>query len=337
MAERPPAEALRLMNGYRGYQLTVAACRLELPDLVAAGFNDARTLAAKTGTREGPLRRVLRGLVAWGFFARDRDGRLQPTPVSDAFRSDRPGLRNMTMMLSEESYHTWADLLYTLQTGQPAYEHTHGKSRWEKLAEDPEAARQFNAAMVEATTRGAGQFLGAYDFDCVHTVADIAGGSGALLSAILRAHPDMRGILFDLPAGLVDAPEAMKHAGVGDRVAIVEGSFFDAVPPGADLYLLKSIVHDWDDEPAVAILNACADAMGPGARLVLIERKLPDESDASMQALSTLMSDLNMMVLLGGRERTTAEYAALLERAGLRMTRPISMDSDFYAIEAMRA
>jgi hypothetical protein len=336
VAERPPAEALRLMNGYRGYQLTVAACRLQLPDLVAAGFNDAPTLAAKTRTHEDALRRVLRGLVAWGFFAHDGDGRFQLTPVSDAFRSDRPGLRNMTMMLSEESYHTWADLLYTLRTGQPAYEHTNGKSRWEKLAEDPEAAREFNTAMAEATTRGAGQFIDAYDFDGVHTVADIAGGTGALLTAVLRAHSEMRGILFDLPAGLVDAPDAMKQAGIADRVDIVEGSFFDAVPPGADLYLLKSIIHDWDDEPAVAILKACAAAMRPGARLVLIERKLPDESEVSAQALSTLMSDLNMMVLLGGRERTTAEYAALLERAGLGMTRAIPMESDFYAIEAMR-
>jgi hypothetical protein len=324
------------MNGYRGYQLAVAACRLQLPDLVAAGCNDAAALAAKTGTDEGALRRVLRGLVAWGFFAHDSDGRLQPTPVSDAFRSDRPGLRNMTMMLSEESYHTWADLLYTLRSGQPAYEQTHGKSRWEKLAEDPQAAREFNAAMVEATTRGAGQFLDAYGFEGVHAVADIAGGTGALLTAILQAHPKMRGILFDLPAGLVEAADALERAGVADRVEIVEGSFFDAVPPGADLYLLKSVIHDWDDEPAVAILKACAAAMGPGARLVLIERKLPDEGQVSAQALGTLMSDLNMMVLFGGRERTTAEYTALLERAGLRMTRPISFESDFYAIEAMR-
>jgi hypothetical protein len=202
------------------------------------------------------------------------------------------------------------------------------------LAENPEAARDFNAAMVEATTRVAAEFLAAYDFAGVHTVADVAGGTGALLSAILVAHPHMRGVLFDLSAGLVEAPAAMQTAGVADRVTIVEGSFFDSVPPGADLYLLKSIVHDWGDDPAVAILTTCAEAMGPAARLVLIERRLPET--ATPEALGALMSDLNMMVVLGGRERTTDEYAALLSRAGLHMTQASSMGSEFYAIEAMR-
>ncbi|HET9780733.1 MAG TPA: methyltransferase [Candidatus Dormibacteraeota bacterium] len=335
MADRPPAEAVRLMNGFRGYQLVVAACRLQLPDLVAAGCGDVASLAAKTKTHEGALGRVLRGLAAWGFFKQDSEGGYLATPISDAFRADRPGLRGMTMMLSEEAYHTWADLLFTLQTGSPAFEHRYGKSRWEWLAESPDAAREFNAAMVDATTRTSAQFLAVYDFDGVHTVADIAGGTGALLTAILVAHPQIRGILFDLPAGVAEAPAALTSAGIADRVTIVEGSFFDSVPREADLYLLKSIIHDWDDEPAVDILKTCANAMSREARLILLERELAD--DASAEALGTLMSDLNMMVVLGGRERTTDEYAALLAQAGLRITRTIPMHSDYYAIEAMRA
>jgi orsellinic acid C2-O-methyltransferase len=323
------------MNGYRAYQLVVAACRLQLPDLVAAGCYDVPSLAAKTKTHADSLRRVLRGLASWGFFTEDGDGGFLPSEISDAFRSDRPGLRNMTVMLSEESYHAWSDLLYTLHTGHAAYEHHHGKSRWERLAENPEASRDFNAAMVEATTRTAAQFLAAYDFEGVRTVADIAGGTGALLTAILAAHRQMQGILFDLPAGVVEAPAAIKAAGVADRVTIVEGSFFDSVPAGADLYLLKSIIHDWDDEPATAILKTCAGAMASHARLVLIERHMPDHATA--EVLGTLMSDLNMMVVLGGRERTTGEYAALLAHAGLRMTRAISLRSEFHAIEAMQA
>ncbi|HET7338845.1 MAG TPA: methyltransferase [Candidatus Dormibacteraeota bacterium] len=335
MAERPPAEAVRLMNGFRGYQLAVAACKLQLPDLVAKGCHDVHSLAAMTKTHEGSLRRVLRGLASWGFFTEDGDGGFLPTAISDAFRADRPGLRNTTMMLSEEAYHTWADVLYTLETGSPAFERRYGKPRWEMLAESPEASRDFNAAMVEVTRRVAAEFLAAYDFDGVDTVADIAGGTGALLSAILVAHPHVHGILFDLPAGVVEAPAAMKAAGVADRVTIVEGSFFDPVPAGADLYLLKSIIHDWDDEPATAILKSCAAVMEKHARLVLIERDMPEH--ATPDALSTLMSDLNMMVVLGGRERTDDEYAALLADAGLRFTRAISMRSDWHAIEAMRA
>ena len=323
------------MNGYRAFQLVVAACRLKLPDLVAAGCSDVASLAAKTQTDAGALGRVLRGLVTWGFFSLDGDETFLPTAVSDAFRADRPGLRNMTVMLSEEAYHAWSDLLYTIQTGRPAYEHFHGKNRWEKLAEDPEASHDFNVAMVEATTRAAHQFLAVYDFGGMRMAADIGGGTGALLSAILAANPHMRGILFDMAAGLVDAPDAMKSAGVHDRVTIVEGSFFESVPRGADLYLLKSIIHDWDDEPATAILKTCAEAMSADARLVLIERDLPEHPSA--EALGTLMSDLNMMVLFGGRERTTDEYSTLLRRAGLRMTRAIPMASDFHAIEAMRA
>lgn len=203
------------------------------------------------------------------------------------------------------------------------------------LGENPEASRGFNAAMVETTRRVAAAFLAAYDFDGVRTVADIAGGTGALLTAILAAHDQMRGILFDLPAGVVDAPAAMKAAGVADRVTIVEGSFFDPVPGGADLYLLKSIVHDWDDKPATVILKSCAAAMGSHSRLVVIERDFPEHATA--EALGTLMSDLNMMVVLGGRERTDDEYAALLADADLRFTRAIAMASDFHAIEAIRA
>jgi len=145
----------------------------------------------------------------------------------------------------------------------------------------------------------------------------------------------MKGVLFDVAAGLAGARERMSAAGLDGRVTYVEGSFFESIPRSGDLYLLKSIVHDWDDERAAAILATCRRAMSPSARLVLIERHLPDQIDSPASALGPVMSDLHMMVALGGRERTTEEYAALLAAAGLRMTRPITMDSDFYAIEAV--
>jgi len=333
--EGPPVEAVRLLNGFRGYQLAVAACRLKLPDLVAAGIGEAEALATQTGTHEPSLRRVLRGLAAWGFFAEGQDGRFRPTAVSNAFRSDRPGLRNMTLMLSHEAYESWGELMHALQDGQPVFERLYGKSRWEKMAEDPEDAAHFNAAMVETTKRVGKSFIAAYDFRGIRTVVDVGGGNGALLAAVLGAHPELNGVLFDLPAGLAGAESALKSAGVAGRARVVEGSFFESVPSGSDLYLLKSIVHDWDDEHALKILQACRTAMGPDARLVVVERLLPETGVDGDHALGTLMSDLHMMVVLGGQERTTAEYASLFAQAGLRMTHPIAMASDFYAIEAV--
>src|SRR5690242_11034509 len=298
VAERPPDAAVRMFNGFRGFQLAVAACRLNLPDLVAAEPADAAALAARTGVHAGALGRVLRGLVAWGFFTEEPDGRYGPTPISDAFRSDRPGLRNMTLVLSDEGYRAWGDLLYTIKTGEPAFEHVYGVSRWQKLADDPEGAAIFNAGMVEISTRVAQAFIAGYDFSGVRTVVDVAGGNGALLAAILQANPAARGILFDLPAGLAGAAERMSAAGLDGRVTLVEGSFFEAVPQAGDLYLLKSIVHDWDDERAAAILTRCRAAMAEPARLVLIERHMPDQVTAD--DLGTVMSDLHMMVVLGG-------------------------------------
>jgi len=326
-----------LLNGYRGYQLVAASCELNLPDRVAAGPKDAAELAAATGMHASSLKRALRGLVAWGFFTEDAEGRFAATPVSDMFRSDRPGLRSTTLMLRTEGYRTWGELLYVLKTGQPAFEHIHGKSRWEKLAEDPEDSARFNAAMVELTTRVAQAFVAAYDFTGMDTVVDVAGGNGALLAAVLQSNAEMDGILFDLPAGLAGAVERMDAAGLSGRVRLTEGSFFESVPSGADLYMLKSIIHDWDDAHARKILETCREAMLGEARLVLVERLVPERIGDDENVLATVMSDLHMMVALGGRERTMAEYRELFDAAGLRLTREIPMASDFHAIEAVRA
>jgi ubiquinone/menaquinone biosynthesis C-methylase UbiE len=333
----PSIEAQRLLSGFRIYQLMVAACRLKLPDRLSAGPKSADELAAQTDTHAPSLRRMLRGLAAWGVFVEAADGRFAATPLSDQFRSDRPGLRNMTLMLGDEGYLAWGDLLYTLRTGKPAFDHMFGKGRFEALGENPEAAERFNVAMVETSTRIGRAFIAAYEFGSARTVVDVGGGNGGLLIAVLQAHPEMRGILFDLAQGLKGALEKIEEAGLSDRVTLHEGSFFDQLPSGADVYLLKSIIHDWDDERGLAILQTCRRAMTSGSKLVLLERALPERIDDPDQALSTVMSDLHMMVILGGRERTTGEYRDFLAQAGLRMTRAITTGSEFAAIEAVVA
>lgn len=325
------------MSGFRAYQMIVAACRLQIPDLIAEDPKTADELAASTGMHAPSLRRLLRGLAVWGVLAEMADGRFASTSLSDQFRSDKPGLRNMTIMLSEEGYQAWGELMYTLRTGKPAYEQIYGKSHFERLAEEPEIAAHFNAAMVEFSTLVARAFTAAYDFGDVRTVVDVGGGNGAVLTAVLQAHPGMRGILFDLAQGLAGAQEKLAAAGVAARVTLDEGSFFMTVPSGADLYLLKSIVHDWNDERALAILKTCRRAMNAKARLVLLERELPERIDRPDETLTTVMSDLHMMVVLGGKERTTSEYRDLLAQAGLRMTRLVPTESDFCAVEAVAA
>jgi hypothetical protein len=335
----PSIEAQRLVSGFRGYMMMVAACRLNIPDLLGSVARTADEVAASTETHPPSMQRLLRGLVVWGVLAEMPDGRFASTPLSDHFRSgsDRPGLRNLTIMLSEEGYQAWGELMYTLRTGKPAYEHFYGKSHFARLAEEPEMSANFNAAMVEISTRVARSFISSFDFTGVSTMVDVGGGNGGILLAVLQAHTGMRGILFDLEQGLAGARESLEAAGVADRVTFHEGSFFEAVPSGADLYLLKSIIHDWDDERALGILQTCRKAMGDRARLVLLERRFPEWIENADEMFTTVMGDLHMMVVLGGKERTDNEYRELMGRAGLRLARVVPTGTEFAAFEAVGA
>lgn len=325
------------MQGFRAYQLVAAACELAIPDLLANGPRSVHDLATLTDTHEPSLRRLLRGLAMWGVVEQLPEGTFKGTPLADSFRSDRPGLRNMTLNLQEEAYIVWGHILHSVRTGQPAFELVYGKSRWALLAEKPESAARFNAHMVEITTRVAAGFVANYDLNGVSTAVDVGGGNGALLAAVLQAKPEIQGVLFDQPAGLAGAQETFEHLELADRLTIVEGSFFESIPGDGDLYMLKSIVHDWDDEHALSILKTCRAAMKPSARLVLIERILPDRAGAEQEGLDVVMSDLQMMVVLGGRERTIDEYRALLASAGLRMTKTGPAGGGFGTFEAVPA
>ena len=329
--------AYRLVQGFRVYQMVAAACELAIPDLLAGGPRSAHDLAALTDTHEESMRRFLRGLAVWGVVEQLPDGTYKAGSLADSFRSDRPGFRNMTLNLQKEAYGAWAELLFTLRTGQPAFERVYGKSRWAALADSPEDAARFNAHMVEVTARVAAGFVASYNFDGVSTAVDVGGGNGALLAAVLEAKPEIKGILFDLPAGLAGARDRFDHLGLADRLTIVEGSFFESCPGDADLYMLKSIVHDWDDEHATTLLKTCRAAMKPSARLVLIERILPDRVSPEQDGLDAVMLDLHMMVVLGGRERTTDEYRQLLAAAGLRLTNTGPAGDGFGTFEAVPA
>lgn len=306
------------MNGFRATQMLRATLELGIPDLVATDARSAEDLAAATGVLADPLRRTLRALVALGLFAEDEVGRFQANEVSRCLE-DRPGsLRGMALMLPGESYTAFAELMHTLKTGAPAFDHVYGMTRWEQLAGDPTRAALFNAAMQSQTEQIAAGVVAAADF-ATGTAVDVGGGRGTLVAALLRANPQLRGIVYDLEAGLAEADAYLAAQGVRDRCEVVRGDFFTSIPAGHEVYLMKHIVHDWSDDKAVQILTRCREAMPPAARLYLVENTLPARAADAPQSRRILMGDMQMMVLLGGRERSELEFADLLARAGLRL------------------
>jgi orsellinic acid C2-O-methyltransferase len=327
--------AFQFISGFRVAQVVRAVAELRIPDLVSDAPRSAADLAAATGMLEDPLWRIMRALVSLGMFTEDEDHRFGATAVSECF-TDRPGsMRVWALMIPRESDAAFGEVRYTLRTGKPGYEKLFGKTSFEWLSDNPNAAALFNLGMQRSTEQIAAKVVEAYDFAHLENVIDVGGGTGALLAAILRANPHLRGAVFDLPTGLSGADTYLVGEGVRTRCDVIAGSFLEAVPPGYDLYLLKNIIHDWDDEQACGILRTCRDAMGERSRLLLVERMAPDRALCTADARQVLLMDLHMMVMLGGRERNIKEFTAILALAGLELTRVIPTDSYVHLIEAV--
>ena len=318
-ANRTGAALMPMLFGLATSQVLRVAATLRLPDLVAAGTSDAARLAEATGTDPAALRRLLRALACLGVLVESAPGHFAPGPRCDALRSDVPdSLHGMALVVNgPEAWRSWGELEYSVRTGLPAWDKVVGTSHFDHLAQHPDEAAVFNAAMEQFTLAVAPQVVGAFDFSRFACVVDVGGGNGALLAQVLTAAPGARGVLVDLGAAVVDAPRVFDAAGVADRAEVFVGDFFDQIPQGGDVYLLKSVLHDWDDERAVRLLSRCRAAMDPGGAIVVVEPVLPDT--AAPEAAGKVMSDLNMLVNTGGQERTEAEYSALFTAAGLRL------------------
>jgi hypothetical protein len=327
--------AFQLVSGFRSTQMVLAVVQLKIPDLVANGPLSADDLAATTEVKADPLQRVLRCLVTMGVFTETPDGRFGATPVSEWLR-DQPGsMRAQAVMLPTESYAAWGDLMHSLKTGEAAFDHVFGMTHWDLLAQDPKRSAIFNASMQAQTERLQDALVAAWDFQGLRTFIDVGGGRGTLTAALLKANPHLRAAVFDLPAGLGESEAFLKGQGVDDRCVLVSGSFFESVPSGYDAYVLKQIIHDWSDEKAVEILATCRKAMGAGSRLILVERVVPVMAKESADARSVFMTDVHMLVMFGSRERTEAEYGALMQQAGLRLMRVIPTNSIYQLIEGV--
>ena len=326
----PHDQMARMITGYWVSQMVYVAAKLRIPDRLADGPKTAEELAQATGTYARSLYRLLRALASLGVFTEGDDHRFSPTPLADALRSDVPGSQwAMAIMMGEEQYRCWGDLLESIRTGQTAFERLYGQPIFDYFAGHPEQARIFDAAMTGIHGPETQAMLDAYDFTGVGVLADIGGGNGSTLVGILERHPEMRGILFDLPGVVERAGAGIEAAGLQGRCEVVGGSFFEAVPGGADAYLLRHIIHDWDDERATAILRTVRRAMGEGARLLVVEGVIPPGDEPSFAKLL----DLTMLVAPGGLERTEEEYRRLYEAAGFRLRRIVPTAAGVDVIE----
>ena len=337
MSTDPRERALAFLNGFRVFKLVSVAVALGIPERLVDGAKTADELARETGANADALRRALRALAAQGALREEADGRFAATDVTPLLRRGVSGaLGDVVVMLDREGYRAWAELEHTLRTGEAGYPRAYGMSHREHLRNDPEGTELFNRAMVSLTTRIAEAVARAYDFSRARLVADVGGGNGALLIGVLRAHPHLRGLLVDIETGLRGAREVLIAAGVADRCELRVSDFFVEVPR-ADVYLLKSILHDWPDADAARILATCRRSMGPDARLLAVERRLPDRVSEDPPSRNATIGDVHMLVLFGSRERTAAEYAALFASAGLRAGAVIPVDPEWAIFEAVPA
>jgi hypothetical protein len=285
--------------------------RLAIADHVAAGPRSVSELARETGVDASALYRVLRALSSLGVFALDGDA-VRNTELSELLRSDAPAsMRWHAIMFMEEHYGAWSNAYEAVRTGQPSFERLYGAPHFQWLAANPDAADTFNRAMAGGAVARA-HLLAGYDWSGVATVVDVGGGTGRLLASVLCAHPHLHGVVFDLPHSRVEAEATIAASGLDARLSFEEGSFFERVPAGADAYLLSQIIHDWDDAEATAILRRCRAAATNGARLLVVDNVI----DAGNGPQWAKLLDLHMLVMLGGRERTEAEWRGLLAAGG---------------------
>jgi hypothetical protein len=334
--DMPPAAYLGQLIGNTGFvHAILVAANLGLADLLKNGPLSIADLAETTGTHARSLYRMLRALASRGIFSEDADGRFSLTALADPLRSDAPdSIHNWALFVgSEAELQSWAHLSYSVRTGKPAFEHIFGKGWFDYLDDQPEMAQIFNKLMTGGSTSDAAAIIEAYDFSVYRKIVDIGGGHGALLAHILEQNPQSSGVLFDAPsviAGATGAIDTQVNQGRAERVA---GNFFEAVPNGGDAYVLKYIIHDWDDERAITILKNCRHAMSDNGRVLLVEMVIPAGNAPSPGKFL----DLEMLLYFYSRERTEAEYRDLLQQAGLELITITPTASPFSIIEAAAA
>jgi len=334
---RPPhAVMVDLTIGHWVARLTYVAAKLKLADLLKDGPRTAEQLAAATSVQAPALYRVLRALASVGIFAETKGGRFKLTPLAATLQTGVPGsLHAWTLMINEKyTWDSWEELLHGVRTHEIPFVKAHGVMPFEYLERHPDDLALFGESMTSLSATENPAIASAYAFSRIGTLVDIGGGHGSLLATILRANPMLHGILFDQPSVIARAQQDhhVTAAGISERCTLKAGNFFEEVPAGGDAYIMKYILHDWNDEQCVNILRNCRAGMNKKGRVLVADNVIPPGNDPSWGKLL----DIQMLVI-GGRERTKKEFAAMFAEAGLKMTRIIPTSCALSIVEGVRA
>jgi O-methyltransferase/methyltransferase family protein len=338
MAKKPPLPAvmLNLTIGYWVSRLIHVAAKLKLADLLKDGPRSAGHLATATGVHAPALYRVLRALASVGIFAETKGGRFKLTPLAATLQTGVPAsLRSWALMSNEKyTWDAWEELLHGVTTGGIPFLKAHGVPPFEYLERHPEDLEVFGESMTNLSGTENPTIAAAYKFSGVRTLVDVGGGHGSLLATILKTNPKLKGVLFDQPSVIARA-EKDRHVtarGIAERCRLESGSFFEAVPTGGDAYIMKYILHDWNDEQCVKILENCRNAMNEKGRVLVVDNVIPPGNDPNWGKLLDIQ-----MLIIGGRERTKKEFASIFTEAGLKLTRIVPTKCGLSIVEGFRA
>jgi hypothetical protein len=332
-AQAAHAQVMQMAVGHVVARIMYVLAELAIADHLEHGPKSADGIAQATGAHAPSVYRLLRSAAGLGFFVEDADHRFRLTPLGSALRSDAPGrARSMLRCLAGPvGWRTLSESLHSVKTGEAALNKAFGQSIFDYLAGAPEDATLFNEMMIAFHGSEPPAVTAAYDFSGLRTVVDVGGGTGNLLTTILLANPKLRGVLYDMPHVASEARVLIAERGLSERCQVVEGSFFDSVPTGGDVYLMSHIIHDWDEASCLRLLEHCRRAMPGHGRLLLIEMVIPPGNEFHP---SKLLDMIMLTFTPGGRERTEKEYGALFEKAGLKLTRVVPTASPVSVIEA---
>jgi hypothetical protein len=331
----PHIQLIQMGRAYVVSRTVYAAAKLGLADQLASGPKSAMELACAMDLHGLSLYRLMRTLASLGILTEQAEQRFALTSLGEALKTGAPGSARSSVIFagSPAGQRGWDNLVYSVETGKPGFEKAHGIAFFDYLAQHPEDASLFSEMMVGLHSQEPPAVAAAYDFSIFRTIVDVGGATGNMLATVLARHAGPRGILFDRPHVVKDAPTLLDAKGVGNRVTIEPGDFFTSVPVGADAYILSHIIHDWNEDQCLTILGHVRKAMNPASRLLIVEMVLPPGDTPHPGK----MLDMVMLVRFGGQERTESEYASLLGKAGLRLTRVVPTDSAASIIEAVLA
>lgn len=332
---QPQKALLQMASGYWVSQALYVAAKLGIADLLKDSSKCCDELATTTGVNAGALYRLMRGLASMGVFSEQEHGYFSLTPLAACLQSDVPGsMRAIVIMVGGEYYQSWGNFLYSIQTGKSAFEHVYGMPLFQYYAQNPELGKMYDQAQKSGSAAARAEILRSYDFSGISKMVDVGGGNGSLISSILKANPAMQSVLFEQPSVIAEAKDLIEAEGVSERCELVAGDFFASVPSSGDAYMLRYILHNWDNERAIAILKNCHRAMLENGKLLVIEQVIPSGNEPFIGKLL----DLHMLVLFpGGCERTESEYQALFEASGFKLTKVFPTRANVSVLEAIKA